>query len=50
MQVSLVKIILKKILEILYSEVEKVLKLHFTIENNYGSNFLNFKDYNKKVC
>lgn len=35
----------KKILEILYSEVEKVLKLHFTIENNYGSNFLNFKDY-----
>ena len=25
----------KKILEILYSEVEKVLKLHFTIENNY---------------
>ncbi len=35
----------KKILEILYSEVEKVLRLHFTIENNYGSNFLNFKDY-----
>lgn len=35
----------KKILEILYSEVEKVLKLHFTIENNYGSKFLNFKDY-----
>lgn len=35
----------KKILEILYSEVEKVLRAHFTVENNYGSNFLNFKDY-----
>lgn len=35
----------EKILEILYSEVEKVLRLHFTIEHNYGNNFLNFKDY-----
>ena len=35
----------EKILEILHSEVEKVLRAHFTIENNYRSNFLNFKDY-----
>lgn len=35
----------EKILEILYSEVEKVLRLHFTIEHNYRNNFLNFKDY-----
>lgn len=35
----------KKILEILHSEVEKVLKSHFTIDNIFGSNLLNFKDY-----
>lgn len=34
-----------KILQILYDELEKVLRRHFTVENNYESNSLNFKDY-----